>query len=163
MRYSLTILKVGLEEVCLTVCRERFACTRSKEEQHPAPICTRRRSTSSWQQWSFLADRYLISCIQVTKEIQNVRGLCVLTTNPDLPVVPQPPVTPDLLEPLEVITELLVDLVGKDVGVLAVDHVLLPVQEPSGDLELGGVLHDGDYAFELVRVEFSGAVDQYEA
>lgn len=63
----------------------------------------------------------------------------------------------DLLEALEVVTELLVDLVGKNVRVLAVDEVVLPVEEPGGDLELGGVLHDGDDTLELVRVELSGA------
>lgn len=40
-------------------------------------------------------------------------------------------------------------------GELAVDDVLLPVQEPGGDLELGGVLHDVDDTLELVGVEFT--------
>jgi len=65
-------------------------------------------------------------------------------------------VRPDLLEPLEVITELLVDGVGKSVGVFALGKVLLPVKEPGGDLELGGVLHDGDDSLELIGVELTG-------
>ena len=51
----------------------------------------------------------------------------------------------------------LVDAVRDDVGVLAVGHVTLPVEEPGRDLELGRVLHDGDDALELVGVELSGA------
>jgi hypothetical protein len=34
------------------------------------------------------------------------RGLCVLTTHPHAPVVPQTPVTPDLPEPVKVLTQL---------------------------------------------------------
>ena len=68
------------------------------------------------------------------------------------------PVGPDLLQPLDVITQLGVDLVGNDVEVLAVGHVLSPVQEPGGDLELSRVLHDGDDSLEFIRVEFTGSV-----
>ena len=71
-------------------------------------------------------------------------------------MMPQTSMTPNLLEPLEVVPQFLVDLVRQDVRVFTVDHVFLPVQEPGGDLELGGVLHDGYDSLELVRVEFSG-------
>jgi hypothetical protein len=37
-----------------------------------------------------------------------------------------------------------------------IEHSLLPVDEPLGDLELERVLHDGDDALELVRVELAG-------
>lgn len=66
---------------------------------------------------------------------------------------------PDLLQALEIITELRVDTVGQDLAVLAVDDVLLPVEEPGGDLELCGVLHDGDYSLEFVGVEVAGSVE----
>lgn len=49
-------------------------------------------------------------------------------------------VGPDLLQPLEVVAELRVNTVGKGLRVLAVDDVLLPVEEPGGDLVLRGVL-----------------------
>ena len=64
----------------------------------------------------------------------------------------------DLLQSLEVLTELGVDTVGEDLEVLAVDNVALSVEEPRGDLVLGGVLDDGDNALELFRGEFTGAV-----
>ena len=41
-------------------------------------------------------------------------------------------------------------------GVLAVDNVLLPVEEPGRDLVLGRVLEDGDDSLELIGVELSG-------
>lgn len=66
------------------------------------------------------------------------------------------PVGPDLLQLLNVVPQLLVDNVGDDVKVLSVGDILPPVQEPGGDLELGGVLHDGDDSLELIRVELSG-------
>ena len=49
-------------------------------------------------------------------------------------------VGPDLLQPLEIVAELRVDTVGEGLRVLAVDDVLLPVEEPGGDLVLRGVL-----------------------
>lgn len=67
-------------------------------------------------------------------------------------------VSADLLEALEILAELGVDAVGEDLVVLAVDDVALPVQEPGGDLVLGGVLDDGDDTLELFRGEFTGAV-----
>ena len=64
----------------------------------------------------------------------------------------------DLLQPLEVITELRVDAVGQDLRVLAIDDVPLPVQEPRRDLELRGVLDDGDNSLQLVRVQFTRSI-----
>lgn len=66
----------------------------------------------------------------------------------------------DLLQALKIVTHLRVDGVGQDLRVLSVDDVLLPVQEPGGDLELGRVLHDGDDTLKLIRVEVTGALLQ---
>jgi hypothetical protein len=89
-------------------------------------------------------------------------GLGVLATDAETPVVTETTVRADLLEALEVVTELLVDLVREDVGVLAVNEVALTVEEPGGDLELLGVLHDGDDALKLVRVELTGALREVD-
>jgi len=86
------------------------------------------------------------------------RRLCVLSANADAPVVPETAMVADSLEALEVVAELGVDAVGEDLGVLAVDDVLLPVEEPGGDLVLRRVLDDGDDALELVGVEVAGAL-----
>ena len=72
--------------------------------------------------------------------------------------MPETTVCTNLLQPLQVITELRVDTVGQDLRVLAVNDVPLPVQEPRGDLELSGVLDDGDDALEFIRVEVTGTV-----
>lgn len=57
-------------------------------------------------------------------------GLGVLTTDTEAPVVSETTVSADLLEALEIVTELGVDTVGEDLGVLAVDNVALSVKEP---------------------------------
>jgi hypothetical protein len=43
-------------------------------------------------------------------------------------------VSTDLLQALEIVTELAVDTVGEDLRVLAIDNVALPVEEPIGNL-----------------------------
>lgn len=56
--------------------------------------------------------------------------LGVLAADTQAPVVSETTVSADLLEALEVVTELGVDPVGKDLGVLAVDNIALSVEEP---------------------------------
>ena len=67
------------------------------------------------------------------------------------------PVSANLLQPLQVITDFRVDTVRQDLRVLAIDDVPLPVQEPRGDLELRGVLDDGDDTLELIGVKLASA------
>lgn len=68
----------------------------------------------------------------------------------------------DLLQALEIITELGVDTVGEDLGVLAIDNVALSVEEPGGDLVGGGILDDGDQTLELFGGELTGALLQVD-
>ena len=82
-------------------------------------------------------------------------SLGVLTTHTEAPEMPETTVRPDLLQPLKVVTDLRVHSVGKDLRVLAIDNVSLPVQEPCRDLELGWVLKDGNDTLELIRVELT--------
>lgn len=56
--------------------------------------------------------------------------LGVLTTDTQAPVVSETTVSANLLEALEIVTELGVDTVGEDLGVLTVDNVALSVKEP---------------------------------
>lgn len=58
-------------------------------------------------------------------------------------------VSADLLQALQIITELGVDTVGQNVRVLAIDNIALSVEEPCRDLVLRGVLEDGDDALKL--------------
>ena len=66
-------------------------------------------------------------------------------------------VRPDLLQALKIVTHLRVDSVGQDLRVLSVNDILLPVQEPGGDLELGRILHNGDDTLKLIRVKVTSA------
>ena len=67
-------------------------------------------------------------------------GLGVLAPDPEAPVVTETTVGADLLEALEVLTELVVEEISQNLGCLAVLGVALPVEEPIGDLVLAGVL-----------------------
>jgi hypothetical protein len=89
-------------------------------------------------------------------------GLGVLTTDTEAPVVSETTVSADLLETLEILTELRVDVVGQNVRVLAVDDITLSVEEPGGDLVLGRVLDDGDDTLELFGGELTGALVQID-
>jgi hypothetical protein len=78
--------------------------------------------------------------------------LGMLATHTETPVVTETTVCPDLLQALQVVTELRVNGVGQNLAVLAIDNIPLPVQEPCRNLELCRVLNDGNETLELVRV-----------
>lgn len=84
-------------------------------------------------------------------------SLGVLSTDTETPVVSETTVSADLLEALEIVTQLRVNAVGQNLRVLAVDDVSLSVQEPGRDLVLGRVLDDGDNSLELFGGELTGA------
>jgi hypothetical protein len=90
-------------------------------------------------------------------------GLGVLTTHTEAPVVTETTVSTDLLETLQILTELGVDTVGQDLRVLAVDNVALSVEEPGGDLVLGRVLDDGDNSLQLFGGELTSAAGNHLA
>jgi hypothetical protein len=61
------------------------------------------------------------------------------------------------LQTLEILAQFALHVVGQDLRVLAVDDVVLAIEEPGGDFVLGGVLDDGDDAFEFFGGDFTGA------
>ena len=85
------------------------------------------------------------------------RRLTVLSTHPQAPVVPQTTMGADLLQPLQVLTQLAVHAVGQDLAIFAVHNVALAVEEPGRDLVLGWILDDGDDALEFFGGEFASA------
>jgi hypothetical protein len=106
-------------------------------------------------------------------------GLGVLTTDAEAPVVTKTTVSADLLQALEIVTELAVDTVGKSLAVLAIDDIALPVEEPGGDLvwmmlnhiprlveptqhTLQRVLDDGDETLKLFGGEVTGALAEID-
>jgi len=69
-------------------------------------------------------------------------------------------VSTDLLQALEIVTELGSNTVGEDLAVLAIDNIALPVEEPRGNLVLEGVLDDGDDTLKLFGGEVTSALVQ---
>jgi hypothetical protein len=126
-------------------------CTQLLQPQKTTSSSTHRRSCrddlQSSSQWAF--EKHTRT---------RVRTCClrVLTTDTEPPEVTETTVGTDLLETLEVVTHLRVDTVGENLRRLAVNDVLLPVQEPRRDLELRRVLDDGDDTLQLIRVELAG-------
>ena len=106
------------------------------------------------------------------------RRLGVLAAHAEAPVVAETTVGPDLLQALQIVTELRVDAVGEDLAALAVDDVAASVEEPVRDLvclgcwgglagcpnsSKGGgvsrtVLDDGNDALQLFSSELSGTI-----
>ena len=63
---------------------------------------------------------------------------------------------PNLLQPLEIFTQLAIHAVRQQLRVLAVDYVALPVEEPGWDLVLHRALDDGNDTLEFFGCEFAG-------
>ena len=86
-------------------------------------------------------------------------GLGVLTTNTDTPSVTKTTVNTDLLQALEILAHLVVKTVGQNLGELSVLEILLPVEEPVGDLVLAGVLHNGHDTLDLLVGELTSPLE----
>lgn len=87
-------------------------------------------------------------------------GLGVLASDLQTPEVSDTSVGSDLLQSLQVVSQLRLHVVGQDVVVLTVNLVLLSVQEPSWDLVLGWVLHDGHDSLQLLLGQLTGTLVQ---
>ena len=86
------------------------------------------------------------------------RGLRVLTTDTDVPVVTETTVTADLLEALETHTDTGIEGVREELGRLAILEVVVVVEEPLGHLELQGVVAHGDDLVDLVGAQLAGTL-----
>jgi len=71
-------------------------------------------------------------------------------------------VSADLLQALEIVTELGGNAVGEDLAVLAINDVALPVEEPRRNLVLEGVLDDGDDTLKLFGGEVTSALGKID-
>ena len=63
----------------------------------------------------------------------------------------------DLLQPLEVFTELIVQCIGQNMGSFTIFVVAVSVDEPIGNLELAWVVDDRHQLLQLFWAEFSGS------
>jgi len=79
----------------------------------------------------------------------------VLSTDSHSPPVTKTTVGPDLLHPLNIITQLGIKVLREHLRILSSPEILLPVEEPHGDFELTGVLDNGNKFFDLVGGQFT--------
>jgi len=66
-------------------------------------------------------------------------------------------VSTHFLESLQILTELVVEGVGKNLRVLSVDNITLAIEEPGGDLILSRILDDSDDTLKLFGSKLTGA------
>jgi hypothetical protein len=79
----------------------------------------------------------------------------MLTSDAQPPEMSQATMSANFLQPLQIIPKLGVHTIGKNLRVLAVHNIPLPVQEPRRDFELCWVLNYRDNSFQLVGVEIA--------
>ena len=84
-------------------------------------------------------------------------GLGVLSSDPQTPVVTQTAMSTDLLQTLQILTQLVLHAVCQDLRIFAIDDIALSIKEPGWNLVLCGILDDGDDAFEFFGSDFTGA------
>jgi hypothetical protein len=89
-------------------------------------------------------------------------GLGMLTSNTQAPVVSQTTMGSDLLQALQILTQLALHAVCQHLSVFAVDNVALSVEEPVGDLVLCGILNDGDNSLEFFGCDLSSTVFNHQ-
>lgn len=85
-------------------------------------------------------------------------SLGVLTTDLEVEGVTNTTVRTNLLETFHILTILVIEGIGEELRVLSVLAILLTIEEPIGDLVLARVLHDGNDAFHISSVHFTGTL-----
>ena len=64
----------------------------------------------------------------------------------------------DLLQALQIVTELGVDTVSENLAVLAIDDIALTIEEPGWDFVLRGVLDNRNNPLQFFRGKFASAI-----
>ena len=81
----------------------------------------------------------------------------MLSPDPQTPIMPQTSMRTDLLQALQILTQLAVHAVCQDLRILAIHNVTLAIEEPSGDFVLSRVLNNGNDTFEFLGGDFTGS------
>ena len=68
----------------------------------------------------------------------------------------------DLLQSLQILTQLVVQSIGRELGELSVFDVPLSIEEPVGDLELARIVDDREQLFDLVLGQLTGPLRQVD-
>jgi len=128
------------------------------------PMLQKRKELRSVLRFGFLlltGHQSLLLLVRDTNSASTTTSrLGVLTTDTEAPIVTETTVRADTLEALEVLTELVVETVGEDLGSLSVLGVLLSVQEPGGDLVVHGVLQDLNNLVDLLSAQLSSTATE---
>lgn len=82
-------------------------------------------------------------------------GLGSLTSNSDAPEMSKTSVVLGLSQSLEILSEHGIQVVGNELGVLAVSWVLLSIEEPLGDVVLSWSSNNIVDSLDLIFVHFS--------
>lgn len=112
--------------------------------------------TSSWTHPQYVLFFQLSLCVDLShanynkqKHSTTAKIKCGQVSLP--PVVSEPSVCSDFLHPLEILTEFVFQLVGKDLRVLAITMIFLSIEEPIWNLILTRVLHNSNHSVNLER------------
>lgn len=82
-------------------------------------------------------------------------SLRMLTSNTQSPIMAQPTMSANLLQPLKILTQFAFHAVGQNLRVLAIHNIPLSIEEPCRDFILSWILNDGDNPFKFFRCDFS--------
>lgn len=92
----------------------------------------------------------------------SARRLCPLSTHAKSPVVTKTAVASNFLQPLQIFSQLVVQVIGHHVGDFSVFIVFVTVEKPVGNLELARIIDDRYQLFQLFFGEFTSSLVQID-
>lgn len=87
-------------------------------------------------------------------------GLGVLSADSQTPRMTEAAMHADLFQMLQILTQLVIQVVGEELAELAVLAVFLTIQEPIGDLVRLGVLHNCHQTLQVSLVQLTSTIYQ---
>merc|ERR1719378_685914 len=101
---------------------------------------------------------HLVLLLGHTHSFTFVTGRCgVLPTNSETPIMSKATMSFDLLQPLQILTKLVLQTIGQDLRVLSILDILWSVEIVIWDLVLSWILHDSDKSFNLFIRQFTSS------
>ena len=82
----------------------------------------------------------------------------MLSTDTEIVGVTEATVESNLFHPLQILPQLVIEIVGEELRVLAILDVLLTIEKVLGNVVLQRVLHDRDDALHLLDGELAGTL-----
>merc|ERR1719300_1108069 len=99
---------------------------------------------------------HLVLLLGHTHSFTFMTGRCgVLSTHSETPIMSKSTMSFDLLQPLQILTKLILQTIGQDLRVLSIFDILWSVEIVIWDLVLSWILHDGDKSFNLFIRQFT--------